>query len=257
MKKFLRFLLKKLPRPWLIRFSGFFTKLIAPFYRGQNVSCPVCGKSYKTFLPYGYGKGIHDNRLCPGCLTLERHRLLWLFLQKKTNLFTAKLKFLHIAPEQPFYKRFKKMENLEYITADLESPIADVKMDIQKMPFDDASFDVVICNHVLEHVDDDHQAMREVYRVLKKGGWAILQVPIDYNREHTYEDPNITSPEEREKHFGQYDHRRVHGKDYGKRLAEAGFEVVEDHFVKTFSQEEINRYRLDKNEIIYFNIKKL
>lgn len=256
MKKFLRFLLKKLPRPWLIRFSGFFTKLIAPFYRGHNVSCPVCGKSYKTFLPYGYGKGIRDNRLCPGCLTLERHRLLWLFLKKKTNLFTGKLKFLHIAPEQPFYKKFKKMQNLEYITADLESPIADVKMDIQKMPFDDNSFDVVICNHVLEHVDDDRQAMREVYRVLKKGGWAILQVPIDYNREHTYEDPNITSPEEREKHFGQYDHRRVHGKDYGKRLAEAGFEVIEDDFVKTFSQEEIDRYRLDKNEIIYFNIKK-
>ena len=255
MKKFLRFLLNKLPRPWLIRFSGIFTKFIAPFYRGNNVTCPVCGKSYKTFLPYGYGEGIHDNRLCPGCLTLERHRLLWLFLKEKTDFFTGNLKVLHIAPEQPFLKRFKKMENLEYVTADLESPIADVKMDIQDMPFEDESFDVVICNHVLEHVDDDRKAMREVYRVLRKKGWAILQVPIDYNRETTYEDASITSPEERAKHFGQYDHRRVHGKDYGKRLAEAGFKVVEDDFVKSFSPDEINKYRLDPEEIIYFNVK--
>ena len=256
MKKFLRYLLKKLPRPWLIRFSGLFTKLIAPFYRGHTVSCPVCEKSYKTFLPYGYGKGIRDNRLCPGCLTLERHRLLWMYLKNKTNLFTDNLKFLHIAPEQPFYKRFRKMKNLEYITADLESPIADVKLDIQDMPFEDESFDVVICNHVLEHVDDDRKAMREVYRILKKGGWAILQVPIDYNRETTYEDDSITTPEERQKYFGQYDHRRVHGKDYGKRLAEAGSSVIEDNYISTFTQKEIAKYRLDPDEIIYFNTKK-
>ncbi len=256
MKKILRFLLKKLPRPWLIRFSALFTKLIAPFYRGKNVTCPVCGKSYKTFLPYGYGKDIRDNRLCPGCLTLERHRLLWLYLKNKTNLFTDRLKFLHIAPEQPFYKRFRKMENLEYITADLESPIADIKMDIQNIPFDDESFDVVICNHVLEHVDDDRKGMSEVYRVLKKGGWAILQVPIDYSRETTYEDDSITTPKERQKHFGQYDHRRVHGKDYGKRLVEAGFKVIEDDFVNSFSPEEIEKFRFDKDEIIYMNIKK-
>ncbi len=255
MKKFLRYLLEKFSRPWLIRFSGLFTKLIAPFYRGHNVSCPVCGKSYKTFLPYGYSEGIRDNRLCPGCLTLERHRLLWLYLQNKTNLFTDKLKLLHIAPEQPFYKRFRKMDNLEYITADLESPIADVKMDIQNIPFEDESFDVVICNHVLEHVDDDRQAMREVYRILKKDGWAILQVPIDHNRETTYEDASITTPEERQKHFGQYDHRRVHGKDYGKRLTEAGFKVIEDDYINTFAPEEIARYRLDKDETIYLSIK--
>ncbi|MCD6367362.1 MAG: class I SAM-dependent methyltransferase [Bacteroidales bacterium] len=255
MKKFLRLLLKIFPRPWLIRFSGFFTKLIAPFYRGHNVTCPVCEKSYKTFLPYGYGNGIHDNRLCPGCLTLERHRLLWLYLKNKTNLFTDNLKFLHIAPEQPFYKRFQKMDNLEYITADLESPIANVKMDIQDIPFDNESFDVVICNHVLEHVDDDRQAMREVYRILKKSGWAILQVPIDNKRETTYENNSITTPEERQKHFGQYDHRRVHGKDYGKRLAEAGFKVIEDDFVNTFTPEEITKFRFDKSEIIYMNIK--
>lgn len=255
MKNFLRFLLKKLPRPWLIRFSGLFTKLIAPFYRGHNVSCPICEKNYKTFLPYGYGKSIRNNRLCPGCLSLERHRLLWLYLKNKTNFFTENLKFLHIAPEQPFIKRFRKMENLEYITADLESPIADVKMDIQDIPFENESFDVVICNHVLEHVDDDRKAMQEVYRILKKGGWAILQVPIDINRQITYEDNSILTPEERQKHFGQYDHRRVHGKDYGKRLKEAGFKVIEDDFVHSFSSEEITKFCFDKEEIIYLNIK--
>ncbi|HIE15432.1 MAG TPA: SAM-dependent methyltransferase, partial [Bacteroidales bacterium] len=154
-----------------------------------------------------------------------------------------------------FYKKFKKMFNIQYITADLESPIADVKMDIQQIPFEDESFDVVICNHVLEHVDDDLKAMREFYRILKKKGWAILQVPIDKNRETTYEDNTIVSPKEREKHFGQYDHRRVHGRDYGERLKKAGFKVIEDNFVKQFTQDEINKYRLDKDEIIYFNIK--
>jgi len=255
MKKFLKFLLNKLPRTWLIRFSGLFTFLISPFYRGKKLNCPVCQKSYKTFLPYGYAEGIRDNRLCPGCLTLERHRLLWLYFKSKTSLFTEHHKVLHVAPEQPFFKRFRKMKNLEYITGDLESPLADVKMDIQKIPFPDNTFDVVICNHVLEHVDNDKKAMQEVYRILKKGGWAILQVPIDNKRDKTYEDPLIVSAEERTKHFGQYDHRRVHGTDYGKRLTEAGFTVKEEHFIDEFSQEEIDYHRLPIDEIIYLNIK--
>ena len=253
MKKIIKFLVRKVPRPVLIKFSGIFSKIITPFYKGHNVKCPVCEHEFRKFLPYG-NKG-EDNRLCPYCLTLERHRLLWLYLKEKTDFFTARLKVLHIAPEQPFLKRFRNMPNLEYYTADLVSPIADIKMDIQNMPLEDESFDVVICNHVLEHVEDDIKAMKEVYRVLKKGGWAILQVPINYNREKTFEDKSITDPKEREKVFGQYDHVREYGRDYPERLRSAGFKVIEDDFVKQLPEETVKFYRLSPDEIIYFNVK--
>ena len=250
MRQLIKFVVKNIPRPVLIKFSFVFGKIMAVFYVGNKVECPVCRKHYRKFLPYG-NQGA-ENRLCPSCLSLERHRLIWLYLKQKTNFFTEKLSVLHIAPEQPFIKRFEKMQNLEYITADLESPIAKVKMDIREMPFEDNSFDVLLCNHVLEHIDDELKATKEIYRVLKPGGWAILQVPLDNNLETTYEDTNITDPKEREKHFGQYDHLRLYGRDYPERLERSGLKVTADDFVSTFSNEEIERYRLDKDEKIYF-----
>ncbi len=250
MKKLITFLVRKIPRPILIKFSFIFSKIISIFYIGNNVECPICENKFRKFLPYG--NTGNDNRLCPSCLSLERHRLIWLYLKEKTDFFTDKLDVLHIAPEQPYYKRFEKLENLNYTTADLESPIAKVKMDIRKMPFEDNYFDVLLCNHVLEHIDNETEATKEIYRVLKPNGWAILQVPLDYSLEKTYEDARITNPKEREKHFGQYDHLRVYGRDYAERLKKSGLYVVEDNFVNTFSKEDIEKYRFDKNEIIYF-----
>jgi len=255
MRKLIKFLLKYIPRPFLIKISMLFNKPISFFYRGNNVQCTVCNKQFKKFMPYGYGNANKNNRLCPNCLSLERHRLLWLYFQKKTNLFTEKNDVLHMAPEQPFIKRFKKTENINYTTADLFSPIADVKTDIRKMDFEDNSFDIFICNHVMEHIDEEQKALKEVFRILKPHGWAILQVPIDYSLEKTYEDNSIIDPKEREKHFGQYDHVRQYGTDYPERLRKAGFKVIEDDFVKSFSDEEIERYRFDKNEIIYLCVK--
>ena len=249
MKRLITFFVRKIPRPILIKFSFLFSKIISVFYIGNNVECTVCGNHFRKFLPYG-NVGV-DNRLCPSCLSLERHRLLWLYLKEKTVFFTEKLDVLHIAPEQPFYKHFEKLENLNYTTADLESPIAKVKMDIREMPFDDNLFDVLLCNHVLEHIDDELKATKEIYRVLKPNGWAILQVPIDLSLEKTYEDFSITDPKEREKHFGQYDHLRLYGRDYAQRLEQSGLKVIEDKFVESFSNEEINKYRFDKSEIIY------
>lgn len=253
MRKFIKFIVRNIPRTYLIKFSRIFSFIIVPFYKGNNVECPVCNGKFRKFLPYG-NKG-DNNRLCPECLSLERHRLLWLYFHNKTNFFSAKLKVLHIAPEQSFIKRFKKLSNIEYITADLESPLADVKMNIKDIPFGENTFDVLICNHVLEHIDDEPKALSEVLRVLKPNGWAILQVPINNSFETTYEDPAIISPKEREKHFGQYDHVRFHGKDYPLRLKKAGFNVVIDEFVKQFSTKDIERYRLSPEEIIYFCIK--
>ena len=153
-------------------------------------------------MPYGYEKQ-RDNVLSPSTLSLERHRLLWLYLQSETDFFVKPLKMLHFAPEQAFYRRFRQQQNLDYTTTDLSSPLADVKADICQLPFEDNTFDVIFCNHVLEHIPDDTQAMRELYRVLKPGGWAVLQIPQDLSRATTFEDDSITDPKERAKIFGQ------------------------------------------------------
>jgi ubiquinone/menaquinone biosynthesis C-methylase UbiE len=144
------------------------------------------------------------------------------------------------------------MKNLDYVTADIESPLAKVKMDIHAIPFPENTFDVAFCNHVMEHVDDDIQAMRELHRVLKPGGWAIIQSPMDISREATYEDAAITSPADREKHYWQSDHQRLYGLDYQERLETAGFTVTADRFVLDMTEEAVKRYALPSQEIIYF-----
>jgi len=254
MQKFIKFVVRHVPRTTMLRLGGVFGKMAGIMYSGNNVECSICGHTYSKFLPYG-NQG-RDNRLCPGCLSLERHRLLWLFLKEKTNFFSAPLSVLHIAPEQPFLKRFKALTNLKYTTADLESPLADVHMDIRSMPFANDSFDILLCNHVLEHIDQEQKALSEIKRVLKPNGWAILQVPIEYNREVTFEDNSITDRAERERLFGQYDHVRVYGCDYPQRLAQSGLNVDANEFVKSLDEKLAERYRLDKHEIIYRVIKK-
>ncbi len=251
MRKLIRFLINKVPRIYLIRFSYAFSWVVAIFYKGNKYYCPVCEGHFRKFLPYGYTDKNSDNRLCPNCLSLERHRLVWLYLKNETDFFTKPMKMLHIAPEQPFYKRFKSIKTLDYVTADLESPLAEYHFDIHEIPFDDNTFDFVMCNHVLEHVEDEFKATKEIYRVLKPGGFAILQVPVNNKLKETYEDKTITDPKEREKHFGQYDHVRMHGLDYPKRLEKSGFTVDSIDYVHKFSKEDIERMRLPENELLY------
>ena len=222
---------------------------LALYLRGKKYEDPIDGKTFRKFLPYGYGSP-RANVLSPSTLSLERHRLLWLYLTRETDFFSKPLKVLHVAPEQAFYKRFKNQKNLTYITTDLYSPLADVKADLCALPFEDDSFDVIFCNHVLEHIPDDAQAMRELYRVMKKGGWGIFQVPQDINRAHTFEDDTITDPAERTRIFGQYDHVRVYGLDYFDRLRQVGFEVEEIAYSTNFTAEEIERYRIVPQEIL-------
>lgn len=251
MKKLYSFLLNTLPRPLLIRMSYVFRLFTPVLFRGNKVECPVCDNRFSRFLSYGSKVAQRDNVLCPNCLSLERHRLMWLYLQRKTDFFTEKHKVLHIAPEQCFYGRFRKLKNLDYLCGDLYSPLADVKFDLHDIPFEDNRFDVIFCNHVLEHVEDAHRCMTELQRVLKPGGFGILQVPIDYSRETTFEDPSITSPEEREKHYWQKDHVRLFGRDYPEKLRAAGFIVAEEELVQELPPEEAERYRLQKSEILY------
>jgi len=242
-------LINTIPRPYLIWCSKFLAPLVDIFYRGNEFTDPINGKSYRKFLPYGYVKQ-RDNALSPGTLSLERHRLLWLYLNNETNFFSKTLKVLHIAPEQCFYNLFKNLKNINYTTFDLNSPLADIKGDICNLPFKENSFDFILCNHVLEHINDDKKAMKELYRVLNKNGTAILQVPINQKSSKTFEDSSIVDKKKRIEKFGQYDHIRLYGLDYFKKLESFGFKVDPLKYSKEFTESEIIKYGLIKDEII-------
>jgi SAM-dependent methyltransferase len=155
---------------------------------------------------------------------MQRQRLLMLYLSSETDVLSAPLRMLHFAPEQCLHDRFSAAPNLDYVAVDLlDLPMVDLRVDITDMQFEDQSFDVILCSHVLEHVPDDLRAMREMRRVLRPGGRAFLQHPIDHARERTYEDPSIVDPGERNLAFGQEDHVRVYGRDFPERLRAAGF----------------------------------
>lgn len=216
-------------------------------YRGDAVACPCCEGRFTKFLPFGVTP--RDNAQCPKCNLLERHRLLWFYFKERTNLFRDNLKVLHVAPETLFSERFKQLPNLDYLTVDLESELAMVKMDITQMSFPDNSFDVILCNHVLEHIPEEEKAMGELFRVLKPGGWSILQVPIDHNREITLEDDRICTPEDRQKYYGQSDHVRMYGRDYPERLGKVGFTVTVDYYAQTLDKALVERHGLSQEEI--------
>jgi predicted SAM-dependent methyltransferase len=242
-------ILNTIPRPILIKLSYWVRPIIAFFLKGSTFTDPIDGKSFRKFLSYGYEVQRH-NVLSPSTLSLERHRLLWLYLKSETDFFKTHKKVLHFAPEQAFYSRFRQMKNLDYTTTDLNSPLADVKADICNLPFEDNTYDIIFCNHVLEHIPDDTKAMQELYRVLKKGGMGIFQIPQELSRATTFEDDSITDKKERAKIFGQYDHVRIYGKDYFDKLRSVGFKVDEVDYTKTLLEEEITKYCLTKGEII-------
>lgn len=249
MKKLFKSILNTIPRSFLIQLSYVVGPILALALKGNRFTDPIDGKNFRNFLPYGYGKQ-RDNVLSPSTLSLERHRLLWLYLTNETDFFQNTKKVLHFAPEQAFYKRFRKQKNLEYTTTDLLSPLADVKADICNLPFEENSFDIIICNHVLEHIPDDTKAMRELFRVLKPSGMGIFQIPQDLSRATSFEDSTITDPKKRAAIFGQYDHVRIYGRDYFDKLRSIGFTVIEEDYTAKISSELVERYRLAKGEII-------
>ncbi|MEX2512901.1 MAG: methyltransferase domain-containing protein [Cyclobacteriaceae bacterium] len=227
--------------------------------KGDNVLCPICNSTFSTFGNFGLIE--RSNAFCYNCESLERHRLLFLYLKENTDLFSEHerpVRLLHFAPEKAFFDFFSKISGLEYYPCDIfpekynfDLKIKVYKVDITNIPFDDNYFDYILCNHVLEHIPDDTLAMSELYRVMSKKGSGIFQVPIDYTRQTTYEDWSITTPEEREKAFGQNDHVRWYGRDYNRRLEKTGFILDEIDFVSKFSIDNIFKYGLDKTETIY------
>ena len=249
MQSLIKLFLNIFSRGFLIRISFFVKPILKILMYGNKYTDPIDGNTFRAFLPYGYNK-IRKNVLSPSTYSLERHRLLWLYLKNETSFFKAKLKVLHFAPESALMNQFKKLKNLSYDTIDLNSPIADIKADICDLPFLDNSYDFILCNHVLEHIVDDNKAIRELYRVLKKNGIGIFQVPIDYNRDTTFEDFSVTNKKERNKLFGQYDHVRIYGLDFFDRLQKAGFSVERCEYTSKLSKEDIIKFCLPKKEII-------
>lgn len=219
-------------------------RLEPSLYAGSAVECPCCGASFRRFLPTGRPERYAR---CGKCGGVERHRLLRLYLENSTNLFSSPLRLLHFAPEGIFRDLFSSLPNVKYTSVDYCQP-SDAHMDIMKLAFPDNSFDAIVCIHVLEHIPDDLQAMRELHRVLRSGGWAILQVPIRMESATTYEDPTITDPAQRRIHFGQEDHVRWYGRDYAERLKRAGFTVKIDGYVREL---DVERYGLDPTEDVY------
>lgn len=218
--------------------------IVGLLYIGRGRECPVCGVKRRRFLPYGYVTSRED-ALCPRCLSLERHRLLWLWLTRETDFADKRPRLLHIAPEVSLMRRFKRLYKGtdRYLTADMH-------FDVQHIPLADESVDAVICNHLLEHVDDDRLAMRELHRIMRRGGWGVVLSPVELTRATTFEDPSVTDPVARTRLFGQYDHRRVYGRDYADRLREAGFEVEVEHYARHFSDDDRRRYAL-RDEPLY------
>ena len=242
MKLIVRLLLNLFTRTFLIRTSLLFKPFFDIFFKGTKFTDPINNKSYSYFFPYGYNKQ-RKNALCPGTFSLERHRLLWLYLKKETDFFNSNNKILHFAHEQCFHKFFKSFFK-NYTTTDLNSPIVDIKADICNLPFNDNSYDYILCNHVLEHIYDDEKAMKEIFRVLNKNGIAILQVPIDIKSNLTQEGRDIDDKEVRSKLFGQYDHLRMYGLDYFKKLKKVGFNVKNIDYLSKLSKDEVEKFSL-------------
>jgi methyltransferase family protein len=224
MVSLIKTLLPSRAEPLVIWTWYFFRPVVRITFLGRARYCPVCRSHCRRFLSHGPRSRKVRDAVCPVCLSHPRHRLAWLFLTTRTDLLDGhQKKVLHIAPEPAFAQILRKTRGIEDVSADLDSPHAMIKLDITRMDRENASFDIILCSHVLEHVPEDRQAMHELFRVLKPGGWAMIQVPVSNNP--TFEDPSITDPAERERLFWKTDHVRLYGLDISDRLRTAGFEV--------------------------------
>jgi SAM-dependent methyltransferase len=216
--------------------------------RGDAAECPLCGHGFRAFRD----DWNRPNAICWRCGSHERHRALWLYLDRlHPELLRNAHELLHFAPEYCLEHRLRQIQRLDYKTADLDPAVGELQLDITEMNLPDGSFDAILCSHVLEHVEDDAAAMRELRRVLKPGGWAIVMVPLDINRTSTYEDSSITAPADREREFWQFDHVRLYAPDIADRLTAAGFEVTTERVAHELGRAEMERHRLLESDYLF------
>lgn len=213
--------------------------------RRAKVECNLCGWQGRSFINFytGYGH-VYPKAVCPSCYSHPRHRSYAFSLEKLLNS-NGKKKVLHFSPERMITEIICSYADIDYLSVDIDHTKAMRKEDITALSFPSNSFDYIVCVHVFEHISDDRKAMDEVYRVLKPGGVALLDVPIDHNREETYEDWSITSPEERTKAFWQWDHVRLYGRDYPQKLRAVGFSVKEDQLISHLPEHQRTRFGLE------------
>lgn len=210
----------------------------ATIYRGDNVECPCCDGRFRRLRRHS-GR---PNARCPRCASLERHRLLWLWLRGQRDLFEERLDLLHFAPETAFEARLSALPNLSYVGADLLPKGDQIRVDIMDIQFEDASFDVIICNHVLGEVPDDRRAIAELHRVLRPGGRLIAQMPVDHDRASTSEKERAAQRPGGPQPTGA--NIRRYGRDFVDRLAAPGFAVEEIRHLETIPEAERRRYAL-------------
>ena len=246
MRALISFVTRFVPRHLLQRVAHFALQAISPFYWGKRFEDPINGRTYRRFLSYGRGDRTRPNALAPDTLSLERHRAVWMYLSEHSDLFSGgpNRRMLHLAPEYCFLKRFNRAEGLDIVRADLLSPWADVHFDVHDIPYEDHHFDIIMGNHLMEHVADDRKVMTEYFRVMKPGGWGIFQVPMDRGNQKTLEDPSITDPAERERLYWQRDHVRLYGLDYADRYRDVGFEAEEIDLKALFGADRHSRCAL-------------
>jgi len=233
---------------------------------GFSRECPFCRSRLRRFLPFGadlpilhevqvVGGGRREEALCPVCFSSDRERLVYLYLKNRRMLPDEAACLLHVAPERNLRSVLAARDGVRYVTADLSTSGVAVRFDLCHLPFRSKAFDAVVCCHVLEHVRSDSTAMSEIWRVLKPGGWALLQVPIAQASERTIEDPTLVDPAERGRRFGQDDHVRLYGRDYSDRLRSAGFKVEVIRFCQELGAGLTRRYGLDEREDVYLAIR--
>jgi SAM-dependent methyltransferase len=218
-------------------------------YGGRRLVCPCCGGHARKLMPYGAPR--RPNRACPYCGSLQRHRVLALYLRRVLAIDTTPSRILHIAPERAVMPVLRGSPSRVYATVDLSAPNAAIRAELGRLPFRDGAFDVVVCSHVLEHIDDDRAAMQELARVVASSGQVLVMVPVDRSLSATFEDPTIVTREARQQAYGHPEHVRYYGPDVADRLRTAGFAVDEVDMTDVLTADEAARAVVGRGEIVY------
>lgn len=257
--------LESMSRNDLLRHMMTLQSVLCDVLAGDRVMCVFCEGQFARFLPHGsrspvlaslgvVGAGYRPSAVCPKCFSLDRERLVYLFLRSKPSLLESDKKVLHVAPERCLGAKLRRCAALKYFTADLLMTGVTMRVDVTQLPCRTGAFDVAIANHVLEHVPSDELAISELYRVLRKPGIAILQVPISWDLRETLEDP-CAPPEEKLVRFGQRDHVRLYGADYVTRLEIGGFSVNLYDVAADLGSDAVARYGLFPGEKLIIAVK--